>query len=701
KLPIPSMSALMTGGITGAIGLGGTDIAMQQLEGLESFKALTGMDWTQTLTTSAAAKGVGLGQDQISRLIQRLDTNIGKLTQGAVLGATAEGTAVNLGFGREGVDPTTLRAVMNSLGGVGGASLAMKSLGLTPSQLTGMDAQQQLAIIAERLGEIKNNTLKTAVTQELFGRGTDTAFLLQKFTQAEAEAQKNLPKGLAKDLQMTLGGGGDKSMIDLQENMFYLEVEMSASLLKMVPSLNTLVHYGAQNLGWMEKIALGLLGGGALEKMKVPGLGGESLAGLLEKGIEKGASSLWGKLATGGAGLTGLAKYGGRLAGGAGDLAGYAADLLPGIGFTAGGGIAESLAFPSSTANDTSALALAWQKMVAPHAKKGEKFTQLDTEKAITEMATLFGLNPKAMLADSYAEATLNPYAHNKSGATGAFQFLPSTFAADTKQFLGGSLPTADASNPYIAAFIAAAAMAKGGIGGKKQGDQSALLDMIMNFERPDKHPTPTSPGVESDLSRGAPFLQTLDQDLTSKTGPKIKAETDTLLLALVTAAEKHSKDFSTATDKGLLQTETYLRTHKGTFTTLGTDLLKGLEQGLAAEEPTLIGQAKRIAGELEQTIRAALKTHSPSEMTAEIGADLMAGLALGMERATPGVAAVAGRQALLAAGPLAAPSGVGGAASAAQPIILHLTIELDGKQLTQVVQAHMHENVKLLAKFN
>jgi len=197
-------------------------------------------------------------------------------------------------------------------------------------------------------------------------------------------------------------------------------------------------------------------------------------------------------------------------------------------------------------------------------------------------------------------------------------------------------------------------------------------------------------------MSRGVPFLQQLEADLKTKT-PGIKSNADALLLTLVQSAEKHGKDFSTATDKSLKDTETYLRTHKGSFTTLGKELLQGLEQGLAAEEPTLMGQAKRIAAEIEKTIRDALQTHSPSEVTAKIGEDLMAGLALGMQRSAPAAGRAGAGAALQVVGAISGSSPGVGAGGGMQTIV----IELDGRTLTQYVQKNMHDNVKLLARFN
>jgi|SRR5579884_1002822 len=696
KIPAPSIGSLMTGGITAAIGLGAVDLGINQLEGLEALKAQTGMSWTQTLTTAAAARGVGLGSDQIQRLIQRLDTNIGKLTQKDVTGAhTVEGQAVSMGLGRQAINPATLRAVVGSIGSGGnsGAALALKTLGIGPDQLTNLSAQQQLAVIASKLDGIKNNTLRTAVTNELFGKGTDTANLLEKFTLATTEAEKNLPAGLAKDLQMTLGSGG-KSMVDLQEQMFYLEVEMSASLMKMVPLLSKLLGEAAKHTTLLMDLALGGAAAGGLNKILEHGHGGSSISSIIDGIIKSTAGKVVGTVG-GGLGAARVAGYGG-------DLAGYGAELLSkalgpiGIG-------AAMLANPDSMANDTSKFALMWQRVVAPHVGTGKKFTQKDSVQAIETAARIFGLNPQAMLSDSYAEATLNPNAHNKgSGATGNFQFIPSTWASDTKRILGQSLPMSAASNPWISSFIAAAAMKHSGIGGQKNS-QTALADMLKNFENPGGSFSNPKTGLGGDWSRGVPFLQTLEGDLTkastaAKTkAPQVKQPVDQMLQQLITDAKKHTAEFPPAIELGLTQAETYLKKHKGPFTTAGRELMKGLEQGLENEIPVLEGEAKKIADQLEATLKAALKVKSPSEMTAEIGDNLMAGLGVGMQRSTSAAAEVAARSALSVAGALGTATPGGPAGGGEQTII----IQLDSAEVGRVLNRQLHGTVKLLAKIN
>lgn len=337
--------------------------------------------------------------------------------------------------------------------------------------------------------------------------------------------------------------------------------------------------------------------------------------------------------------------------------------------------------------------------------------SQKDSTTAEILAARAYGLNPAALLADSYAESSLNakavenkPYRNDKGQlepptyATGLFQFLPSTWAADSKAALGKALPFSDASNPYLAATVAGSAMKRSGIGGEKN-IPAALRDIVRNFENPG------AKGAAADIARGTGFLASLEGDLqkaeqAAKThAPKIKQPVDKMLLDLVTDARKEGSNFSKATDDSLTKAETYLRQHKGPFTQIGRDLLEGLKVGLEQELPSLRGEARKIADELETTLRNALKTHSPSELTAAIGDDLMAGLGLGMERSTAGVARVAATQALQVAGALSA--GTGTAGGAGQPMTLYLTLQLDGQQITKVVQAQIHQNTKLVAKIN
>jgi hypothetical protein len=694
KLPSLSLASLMTGGITAALGLGAVDLGIGQLEGLEALKAQTGLSWTQTLTTAAAARGVGLGTDQIQRLIQRLDTNIGKLTQADVAGAhTVEGKAVSMGFGRQGIDPSTLKSVLGTLagGGSGGAALALKTLGIGPGQLVNLSAEQQLALIATKLDGIKNNTLRTATINELFGRGTDTANLLEKFTLATTEAQKNLPKGLAKDLQMTLGSGG-KSMVDLQEQMFYLEVEMSASLMKMVPLLSKLLGEASKHTTLLMDLAIGGAASGGLNKVLEHEHGGSTIGSIIKHVVKSGAAKVGGAAAG-----TGVAA---RVAGYGGDLAGYGAELLSKALGPIGIGTA-LLANPDSMANDTSKFALMWQHVVAPHVGTKKNFTQKDSVQAIQMAARIFGLNPAAMLSDSYAEASLNPHAFNKSsGATGIFQFIPSTWASDTKKILGQSLPQSSAANPWIAAFIAAASMRRSGTG-TQHNSQTALADMLKNFENPGGTFNNPKTGLGGDWQRGIPFLQTIENDLnkastTAKTkAPQVKQPLTQMLQQLVTEMTTHGKQFSTGLDVSLLQAEKYLKDHKAPFNTAGKELMKGLEQGLDNELPYLRGQVKKIADELEATLKAALKVHSPSEMTAEIGENLMAGLGLGMQRGTSSAAQVAAASAMQVVGGLGTPTAGLSLAGGEQTII----IMFDSAEVARAVNRQQHGTVKMIAK--
>jgi hypothetical protein len=275
---------------------------------------------------------------------------------------------------------------------------------------------------------------------------------------------------------------------------------------------------------------------------------------------------------------------------------------------------------------------------------------------------------------------------------------MPETWAADVKKLGLSGMPIADANNPYIAAFVAAATMAKGKIGTSKN-DKTALADIIENFENPggtvtSKTASGKPSGAASDWSRGVPFLAQLETDTKTK-GPKIKADTDALLLSLVTSAQKHGKDFSKATDDELAEVETYLKKHKGPFTTAGQELMQGLEQGLKNEMPALNAEAKSIADQLESTLRAALKTHSPSEMTAEIGADLMAGLGMGMQRGTSEAAGVAAGAAVRVAAAL----GTGGPTGSATPFQQTIIVQLDGREIGRVVQREIYDNIRVITK--
>lgn len=116
---------------------------------------------------------------------------------------------------------------------------------------------------------------------------------------------------------------------------------------------------------------------------------------------------------------------------------------------------------------------------------------------AIVRAARASNLDPAAMLATAYAESGLRPGAVNpSSGASGLFQFLPSTFRG-----LGG---TGSMTDPTQNANLAALGMAQAGARGLR--GQAALEKMLTGFERPGPA------GVRSDLSRALPFMAQAQQ---------------------------------------------------------------------------------------------------------------------------------------------------------------------------------------------
>lgn len=75
-----------------------------------------------------------------------------------------------------------------------------------------------------------------------------------------------------------------------------------------------------------------------------------------------------------------------------------------------------------------------------------------DMVSIITAAAQKYGVNADLMLRIARCESGLRPNAHNASGASGLFQFLPSTFANSPQAQAGGSIMDAQA-NAEAAAY--------------------------------------------------------------------------------------------------------------------------------------------------------------------------------------------------------------------------------------------------------
>lgn len=735
-----SLSGILTGGITGALGLGAVGLGIDQIEQLGQFASQTGMSVQQAVQTQMAASGVHLSQTQLSALSGRLQ----KQLQAAAAQGPVElaGQPISEGLGRSAINPSTETALTGVLGSKKGAGAALQLLGINPASLEQLPTNEQFAVLAQKLDEIKNANVRTATAEELFGgkNAINVIPLLNEYQQMSSKASTSLStpggKQLIQDLQSELGTSGKGAIGGYQENLYMVELEMSTALVKLTPALELLAKEVALLVDALahpgSKKSLETIGEDALAL--VAGVGTYKAA---KKVVTKGASTVAKKGSSWlGDLFSGAEDAGGKVLGKAGsaigDFGGAAGDILGPLGVAA-----TTLAFPSSTSKGADT--------INPNIL------------AIEKAAAKYGINPAGLLADSYAESSLipnrvegstiaNPTQRTKnstSDASGLFQFTSGTWKSDYEKLYGKD-PTKKNAGDYSAtvqADVAAYAMKHAKVG-TQSDPTAALTDIVTRFEKPG------AKGAASDISTGTKFLTDIDaegkkaetaakkhtttiktstdKDMASvaasakkhgdtfadnttkamtkaetaakKSAPTLPASIDTALKDLVKLAKTHGDEFDASNKKMLDEAETYLKSGKAKLTTVGEDLLKGLLAGMKKEEPKLTGYAKSLAASLESVLRVALQTHSPSEMTAVIGEDLMAGLGVGIDRSTPGVAAGAARRAHQVAGALA---GAGGGPGGGGQFILEATIPVyvDGHLLTQQVMRETLNTVKSIAK--
>jgi resuscitation-promoting factor RpfB len=113
---------------------------------------------------------------------------------------------------------------------------------------------------------------------------------------------------------------------------------------------------------------------------------------------------------------------------------------------------------------ETSRALLASQQLAAPVAEVRRVGTRIppgssEIEQIIRDAAAAQGADPDQLLRVAYCESRYNPGAYNASGASGLFQFLPSTWAANSvRAGFAGTSPF----DPVAAANVAAWMFARG-----------------------------------------------------------------------------------------------------------------------------------------------------------------------------------------------------------------------------------------------
>lgn len=769
-----SLDGLASGGlmtlIGGSIGLAGTSSSIGAIQNIGEFAEQTGESIPKALQSLTAAAGVKVDESQLTKLELRLQANLLKVEQQKTP-VDVEGKPLNLGLGRTGVDPSgVIGAVEN---GTTGPAAAMQLLGLNADTLSGMNAQQQLAVIADRLGEIKNVNERTAVASELLGgRGAASLLpLLNNFETANTEAAKALAspsnQALIAQIEKQTGASGKAGAINYEEQLYLAEVKLESAFVELTPVMTALVKEVSDLIGAIaDPTSKKHLETIAEDAFAIAGAVG--LKNLVKTGGKKLISS-------GADAVKGLVSGGGDAAAGAGDVAAGAGETAVGAGIGLASvaameaiGIAVGLAgdteqkkinaklYPevsamyasnsyapgfhdameayaqknglgNATLNGTSAddkklqsWAEKWlEGQTGGGAIAGTKINNasLSTTSAIEAAALMFGLDPKAMMADSYAESGLNPTIKNKqTGAAGLFQFMDTakvpTWQTDYKALFGKApTGTPDQYSAMIQAEVAGYAMKKDGIAGMT-GNQ-ALINMIgdlpgatANGGAGFEHPGALHGAATGDLSRANTFLSGYESALakasaaTKAKAPEIPKAMAVALNTLLEDAKTKLPQWTSAHEKAIEATLKILEAKKPEMTKTGADLIAGLIKGLQNQEGPLSAAAKKLAATLDSELKTALKIKSPSEMTAEIGEYLIDGLGAGITRSIPRAAGIAAHAGTSVARQLGtAPGGIAGGGFTGGPITIELY--LDRALIGSVASDHLNSQMKLVMKTN
>lgn len=122
-------------------------------------------------------------------------------------------------------------------------------------------------------------------------------------------------------------------------------------------------------------------------------------------------------------------------------------------------------------------------------------------------------------------------------------------------------------------------------------------------------------------------------------------------------------------------------------FTALGGQIVDGLIQGLRDGWGRLTAELTALAASLPGPVRSVLGIHSPSRVFAELGRQLPAGMAVGIEGGTDRVRSAVNDM-------VAVPSAVGGAPGRSGPLVgeLHIHVGAGGEDLAETVRGGVFE---------
>lgn len=647
-----SLSSLFSGGlmtgIFGALGLAGANASVNAVQGIGLSAEQLGVPVKTAVQTELATSAFG-SQTSLDRLEARFEAALQKVElQGAPM---LSGKPVSVGLGKEAVEPESLKALLTSSSGLSGPAAGLALLFGSPKQaaadLSGQSFPTQMAMISTALDKIANANEKTQIATDIFGgrAGVSAIPLLENWQKAMgiAKGETAGAGGIMSALQNDLGASGKAGGMQFQESLKMSEIGMEAGLYQLTPTLEKLTQAIVKLESWLE-------------------------------------SEFGTKNSTGSKILSAVAPS-------PNTTAGIANILVPGtgidvkaveglLGYLGGGG----------TSNQ-------------------------QTINTMMQVAAKNHLDPAAFVSDSYAESGLNPTSRNSIGAAGLFQFMPKTWATDYQKVYGTAPTMApDQASVAVQAQVAAWAMAHEGIAGMT--GTTALSNMIgdlhgvagvpnstANGGAGFEHPGPGPGGSAGDWSRGLPFMQALEKTLqsTKAQAPEIPKTIAAELNKMLDEVKKADPVFSASHEKMIDNALRILESSKPKLTASGEELMKGLLSGLQHEEGPLTEEAKKIASMLEADLNAALKIKSPSEMTAEMGEHLMAGLGVGIQRGAQAATVTAGQAAVGVAGAL----GGGGSRTAGTGQVLQLTVPvtIDGREIGRVSSEYLLDNLKLIGR--
>ncbi len=114
---------------------------------------------------------------------------------------------------------------------------------------------------------------------------------------------------------------------------------------------------------------------------------------------------------------------------------------------------------------------------------------------------------------------------------------------------------------------------------------------------------------------------------------------------------------------------------------TAGSQLMSGLMSGIQSQAGAIFSYLNTLADAVNNVMRSAFRIHSPSEMFAEIGGQLIAGLAQGLEKITPVQAALGSLTSTI---PAMMPSGVMGAPMTQNQITIEVSVPISAETMRQ-----------------